>query len=267
MRIWRSPEDWIHLWLLTPWAVDGKSCDWPSVACCCFICWQFGCFRGMLCRERKGERKTESRMICCLFCCSGRLVSPKWKNFKGLKLQWRDKIRLNNAIWRAWYMQCKYRAGGGSFVRHRWEQENWTYCLVKSSGICSRPDVSEAVPLDRGFPRCAYTGDVLSAPSTAQDLPISVVYREGILARLTVTPCQRSDRAFCWPCTCSALAFSLLFQTWRSARTPCATLWPHWTAPWTLMSTVGQRCVKPRNSLVGSGVCNRIFDLLETRAA
>ncbi|NWI95275.1 MLXIP protein, partial [Pitta sordida] len=36
---------------------------------------------------------------------SGRLVSPKWKNFKGLKLQWRDKIRLNNAIWRAWYMQ------------------------------------------------------------------------------------------------------------------------------------------------------------------
>lgn len=34
-------------------------------------------------------------------------MSPKWKNFKGLKLQWRDKIRLNNAIWRAWYMQCK----------------------------------------------------------------------------------------------------------------------------------------------------------------
>lgn len=39
--------------------------------------------------------------------CSGKLVSPKWKNFKGLKLQWRDKIRLNNAIWRAWYMQCE----------------------------------------------------------------------------------------------------------------------------------------------------------------
>ncbi|XP_010224167.1 PREDICTED: MLX-interacting protein [Tinamus guttatus] len=36
---------------------------------------------------------------------TGKLVSPKWKNFKGLKLQWRDKIRLNNAIWRAWYMQ------------------------------------------------------------------------------------------------------------------------------------------------------------------
>uniref|UniRef100_A0A4W3HCN9 BHLH domain-containing protein n=1 Tax=Callorhinchus milii TaxID=7868 RepID=A0A4W3HCN9_CALMI len=37
--------------------------------------------------------------------CVGKLVSPKWKNFKGLKLLWRDKIRLNNAIWRAWYMQ------------------------------------------------------------------------------------------------------------------------------------------------------------------
>ncbi|XP_015273132.1 PREDICTED: MLX-interacting protein [Gekko japonicus] len=40
-----------------------------------------------------------------LLSCSGKLVSPKWKNFKGLKLQCRDKIRLNNAIWRAWYIQ------------------------------------------------------------------------------------------------------------------------------------------------------------------
>lgn len=144
---------------------------WPSMACC-FICWQFGSFRGMLCLERKGERKTESRIICCLFCCSGRLVSPKWKNFKGLKLQWRDKIRLNNAIWRAWYMQCKYRAGGGSSLRHRWERENWNYCLVKSSGICSRSDVPEPMPLDQGFPGCAHTEDVPSAPSTAQDLPV-----------------------------------------------------------------------------------------------
>ncbi|XP_040203010.1 MLX-interacting protein isoform X1 [Rana temporaria] len=46
---------------------------------------------------------------CMTLAYSGKLVSPKWKNFKGLKLQWRDKIRLNNAIWRAWYMQ--YRAG------------------------------------------------------------------------------------------------------------------------------------------------------------
>ncbi|EMP26659.1 MLX-interacting protein, partial [Chelonia mydas] len=36
---------------------------------------------------------------------SGKIVSPKWKTFKGLKLLPRDKIRLNNAIWRAWYLQ------------------------------------------------------------------------------------------------------------------------------------------------------------------
>ncbi|XP_035869717.1 MLX-interacting protein isoform X3 [Phyllostomus discolor] len=42
---------------------------------------------------------------CMTLAYSGKLVSPKWKNFKGLKLQWRDKIRLNNAIWRAWYIQ------------------------------------------------------------------------------------------------------------------------------------------------------------------
>ncbi|XP_053130809.1 LOW QUALITY PROTEIN: carbohydrate-responsive element-binding protein [Hemicordylus capensis] len=42
---------------------------------------------------------------CMSLAYSGKLVSPKWKNFKGLRLLWRDKIRLNNAIWRAWYIQ------------------------------------------------------------------------------------------------------------------------------------------------------------------
>ncbi|KAJ8287199.1 hypothetical protein GJAV_G00048820 [Gymnothorax javanicus] len=42
---------------------------------------------------------------CMTLAYSGKLVTPKWKHFRGLKLLWRDKIRLNNAIWRAWYMQ------------------------------------------------------------------------------------------------------------------------------------------------------------------
>ncbi|KAG2470915.1 MLXIP protein, partial [Polypterus senegalus] len=45
---------------------------------------------------------------CMTLAYSGKLVSPKWKNFKGLKLLWRDKIRLNNAIWRAWYIQSTH---------------------------------------------------------------------------------------------------------------------------------------------------------------
>ncbi|KFO61457.1 Carbohydrate-responsive element-binding protein, partial [Corvus brachyrhynchos] len=44
---------------------------------------------------------------------SGKLVSPKWKNFKGLRLLCWDKIRLNNVIWRAWYIQCEYGPGCG----------------------------------------------------------------------------------------------------------------------------------------------------------
>ncbi|XP_060117880.1 MLX-interacting protein-like [Heteronotia binoei] len=42
---------------------------------------------------------------CMTLAYSGKIVSPKWKTFKGLKLLQRDKIRLNNAIWRAWYLQ------------------------------------------------------------------------------------------------------------------------------------------------------------------
>jgi hypothetical protein len=36
---------------------------------------------------------------------SSNLTSPKWKNFKGLKLQVVEKIRLNNVIWRQWFEQ------------------------------------------------------------------------------------------------------------------------------------------------------------------
>jgi len=33
-----------------------------------------------------------------------KLTSPKWNRFLGLKLRWKDKIRLNNVIWRCWHM-------------------------------------------------------------------------------------------------------------------------------------------------------------------
>ncbi|GAB0086796.1 carbohydrate-responsive element-binding protein [Sergentomyia squamirostris] len=34
-----------------------------------------------------------------------KLTSPKWNRFKGIRLRWKDKIRLNNLIWRCWHMQ------------------------------------------------------------------------------------------------------------------------------------------------------------------
>ena len=42
-----------------------------------------------------------------------KLTSPKWNKFKGMKLRWRDKIRLNNVIWRCWHMQSKGRGKYG----------------------------------------------------------------------------------------------------------------------------------------------------------
>ena len=43
-----------------------------------------------------------------LFFYSGKLTSPKWKQFRGMHLKVVDKVRLNNVIWREWVMQCKY---------------------------------------------------------------------------------------------------------------------------------------------------------------
>lgn len=34
--------------------------------------------------------------------------SPKWKQFKGLKISLKAKIRVNNLIWRAWHIKCKF---------------------------------------------------------------------------------------------------------------------------------------------------------------
>ena len=53
--------------------------------------------------------KSLSRLFHCMsLAYSGKLTSPKWKSFKGLRLKLKDKIRLNNIIWRAWHMQCKF---------------------------------------------------------------------------------------------------------------------------------------------------------------
>lgn len=40
-------------------------------------------------------------------CFRQKLTSPKWNRFKGIRLRWKDKIRLNNVIWRCWHMQCE----------------------------------------------------------------------------------------------------------------------------------------------------------------
>lgn len=60
---------------------------------------------------RFDSRSTIDATLTKLFKCmtlaysDNRLTSPKWKNFKGIKLPLKDKIRLNNIIWREWHMQ------------------------------------------------------------------------------------------------------------------------------------------------------------------
>lgn len=61
---------------------------------------------GPLSTARLNIDPTLTRLFECMsLAYSGKIVSPKWKSFKGLRLLWRDKIRLNNAIWRAWFIQ------------------------------------------------------------------------------------------------------------------------------------------------------------------
>ena len=43
-------------------------------------------------------------------------TSPKWKNFRGSRIECKEKIRLNNVIWRTWHQQC---ASFGLFFSRR----------------------------------------------------------------------------------------------------------------------------------------------------
>ncbi|NWU00202.1 MLXPL protein, partial [Urocynchramus pylzowi] len=79
---------------------------------------------------------------------SGKLVSPKWKNFKGLRLLCWDKIRLNNVIWRAWYIQYLLEK-----VFLIWHKESSPGCGVlgpESSAMTPCP-VPQAVVLEGNY--------------------------------------------------------------------------------------------------------------------
>ncbi|KAK6192238.1 hypothetical protein SNE40_003743 [Patella caerulea] len=45
---------------------------------------------------------------CMTLAYSGTITSPKWKAFRGMHVTVKDKIRLNNIIWREWHMQYIY---------------------------------------------------------------------------------------------------------------------------------------------------------------
>ena len=52
---------------------------------------------------------TSDRVTLLFLSRGGFLISPKWKNFRSQKLQFAEKTRLNNAIWRCWHIQCEYK--------------------------------------------------------------------------------------------------------------------------------------------------------------
>ncbi|KAM9148500.1 MLX-interacting protein-like isoform 1-T1 [Pangshura tecta] len=83
-------------------AVPRDAYDFDTVNACTCRTYRFGpCSSGALSIDASLTKLFE----CMTLAYSGKIVSPKWKTFKGLKLLPRDKIRLNNAIWRAWYLQ------------------------------------------------------------------------------------------------------------------------------------------------------------------
>ncbi|XP_061398154.1 protein WBSCR14 homolog [Musca vetustissima] len=60
---------------------------------------------GLITSHLEIETSLTKLFKCMNLAYSQKLTSPKWNHFKGVRLRWKDKIRLNNVIWRCWHMQ------------------------------------------------------------------------------------------------------------------------------------------------------------------
>ncbi|KAJ9596440.1 hypothetical protein L9F63_012524 [Diploptera punctata] len=91
-------------------------------------------------RDKAAQQISIDSSLSKLFQCMSlayrqKLTSPKWNRFKGIRLRWKDKIRLNNVIWRCWHMQ---------FIR----KQNTLVCQFASPLEVNMHDKPEAVVLE-----------------------------------------------------------------------------------------------------------------------
>lgn len=79
-----------------------------------------------------------------------KLTSPKWNRFKGVRLRWKEKIRLNNVIWRCWHMQCKLSRKFRTF-------ENVFFSFFIEF-IVDKNHTNEVDPMSIKLPTCGWKG-------------------------------------------------------------------------------------------------------------
>ncbi|CAJ0580980.1 unnamed protein product, partial [Mesorhabditis spiculigera] len=80
-----------------------------------------------------GPRKTQSiaidvslnKLNKCIKVAYNKMTTPKWKDFKGLRLHWKQRIRLNNVIWRAYHMEFVKNSADGKPGK---KQNKQKYC-------------------------------------------------------------------------------------------------------------------------------------------
>ncbi|XP_026184769.1 carbohydrate-responsive element-binding protein isoform X2 [Mastacembelus armatus] len=111
---------------------------------------------------------TLTRLFECMsLAYSSKIVSPKWKSFKGLRLLWRDKIRLNNAIWRAWFIQCESKKKRKE-KQQKLNDHTLSYQYIQ--GMCQLHDVEK-----RKNPVCGFVTPLEDFEADAHRKPEAIV--------------------------------------------------------------------------------------------
>ncbi|KAJ8970679.1 hypothetical protein NQ317_012361 [Molorchus minor] len=124
--------------------------------------------------EKQQQQLSIDTSLAKLFQCMSlayrqKLTSPKWNRFRGIRLRWKDKIRLNNVIWRCWHLQ---------FIK----KENTLVCQFASPLDVDTHNKPEAVVLEGKYWKRKL------AAVTAEYKRWRMFYRNNLLGHATKDP-------------------------------------------------------------------------------
>lgn len=86
-----------------------------------------------------------------LFFVRNGVTTPRWKKFNGMNIRLKDRIRLNNAIWRCWHIECKFNMWLTTDIDNHYvyglifhtqlilRSQCWQKIKAKTDSICNSP--------------------------------------------------------------------------------------------------------------------------------
>uniref|UniRef100_A0A182QV16 Uncharacterized protein n=1 Tax=Anopheles farauti TaxID=69004 RepID=A0A182QV16_9DIPT len=155
---------------------------------------QAACNRSGVCRRLNVDAWLCGVLKICAICAEHnlqKLTSPKWNPFKGIRLRWKEKIRLNNVIWRCWHMQststaCVFANDFSSHLGPSVSVHPHDYATDCKTTSSSPSAISEVLPVTTMHPtpaREVHVTESIPIPSYVKQTQTVVVQNGGTVKK------------------------------------------------------------------------------------